>query len=115
MLCNSIIEEMVPSVWIDSLSSTADTIDLLQQHIRPDSMIEVIWLNGYVVEEGQWYLQCGVSFQTNLSRPEGNSSPSINEFNNMQMLISNFNPSVSEDEWHASGEEAFLVPLSPAK
>lgn len=70
-----------------------------------------VWLNGYVVESGKWYLQCGVSFEANLSRPEGSSSPSIIEFNNMQTLISDLNPSVSEDEWHASGEEAFLVPL----
>ena len=48
-------------------------------------------------------LQCGV-LQANLSRHTV-TTLSINEFNNMQMLISNFNPSVSEDEWHASGEE----------
>lgn len=70
-----------------------------------------VWLNGYVVENGQWYLQCGVAFQANLSRPEGGSSPSVHEYNNMQMLTSDLDTSVSEDEWHTSGEEAFLVPL----
>ena len=70
-----------------------------------------VWLHGYVVEEGQWYLQCGVCFQASLSRPEGSSSPSINEFNEMKMLDDNLNLTVSEEEWYAHGEEAFLVPL----
>ena len=70
-----------------------------------------VWLNGYVIEDGQWYLQCGVSFQASLSRPEGSSSPSLYEYDKINILVADFNPSASEEEWHASGEEAFLVPL----